>query len=55
MATYLEKLMDIKSLSADIDRVAAVNREALIYVKGYIQGRNDQAQASRDKPPTPAA
>lgn len=47
--TYLEKLMDIKTLADDIGRVALVNREALIYVKGYIQGRDDQAQVSQNK------
>lgn len=51
METYLEKLMDIKTLADDIERVAAVNREALIYIKGYIQGRDDQARESQDKRP----
>lgn len=43
------KLADVQELVDDITRVAKVDREALVYIKGYIQGRADQAQ-SADKP-----
>lgn len=43
------KLADVQELVDDITRVAKVDREALVYIKGYIQGRADQAQ-STDKP-----
>lgn len=52
--TYLDRLMDIRTLADDIARVAKLDREALVYIKGYIQGRADQSQ-TQSKPPTPAA
>lgn len=43
------KIADVQALADDIARVAEVDRSALVYIKGYIQGRVDQAQ-SADKP-----
>lgn len=40
------KLADVQELVDDITRVAKVDREALVYIKGYIQGRADQAQSA---------
>ena len=44
--TNTEKLADVKTI---IEKLGKADRETLVYIKGYIQGRADQAQ-SADKP-----